>query len=55
MKKIKQLNGMVIAQDKAGDYAVFTKDEWSQGEGYRYPEFDGITNLAEAEEQARNY
>ena len=56
MKKIKTVKGMVIAQDKdTQEYAVFTKDEWSYGEGCRYPEFDGIEKIEEAEEQAKNY
>lgn len=56
MKKIKQLNGMVIAQDtKTQEYSIFTKEEYSYGEGLRYPEFDGIDSLEEAETQARNY
>ena len=55
MKKVKTIKQMVIAQDKNGSYAVFTKEEWSQGQGYRYPEFDGIDNLAEAESQAKHY
>lgn len=55
MKKIKTIKNMVIAQDKDGTFAVFTKDEWAQGQGYRYPEFDQIDNIAEAESQAKHY
>lgn len=42
MKKIKTYKGFVIAQSTVdpNEYAVFTKDEWSQGEGFRYPEIE---------------
>ena len=45
-KVIKRLNGMVIAElsekeekESGYRYQVFTKDEWSQGKGYRYEEW----------------
>ena len=40
MKKVKQHKGFVIAADKSGVLHVYTKDEWSYGEGCRYPEWD---------------
>lgn len=56
MKKIKVLKGMVIALDKeTSKYAIFTKDEWSFGKSYRYPEFDEIETIEEAKELAKNY
>jgi hypothetical protein len=60
MKKITELTSksgekMVIAQDSMEGYAVFTKDEWKQGKGYRYSEYDGISNIKEAVSQAINY
>jgi hypothetical protein len=54
MKKIKVVNNMVIDFDKkTAEYSVFTKDEYSYGEGCRYSEYDGITKIEEAEEMAR--
>ena len=60
MKKVKELTSksgvkMIIAIDNMEGYAVFTKDEWIQGNGYRYAEYDGITNIEEAISQAINY
>lgn len=60
MKKINSITSktgvkMVIAQDNMSGYAVFTAEEYSQGEGYRYAEFDGIINIEEAISQAKNY
>lgn len=46
---------MVIAQDTMDGYAVFTAEEFSMGEGYRYVEFDGIVNFDEAISQAKHY
>ena len=41
MKKVQMYKGWVIAEDKLTDtYYVFTKDEYSYGEGYRTPEFE---------------
>lgn len=59
MKKVKTLTSesgikMVIAQDANG-YAVFTAEEFAYGKGFRYAEFDGIDNLAEAVSQAKYY
>ena len=55
-RRITSKNGvkMVVAQDANG-YAVFTLEEWKAGEGYRYPEYDGITDEKEAMSQAKNY
>ena len=60
MKKVKEITSkigerMVIAIDNMEGYAVFTKYEWKQGKGYRYAEYDGITNIEEAISQAINY
>ena len=55
MKKICMINGNVIALDeKTSTYSVFTKEEYAYGEGYRYPEFDGMETIEEAKEQARD-
>lgn len=40
MKKVRQRKGFVIAKNEFNEYQVFTKEEWSQGEGRRYAEFD---------------
>lgn len=53
MKKIKQYKGFVIAQDKEF-YHVFTKDEWSYGEGFRYPEIEA-GSVKEAEDFIDSY
>jgi len=47
MKKIKQYKGFVIAQDKEGILHIFTKEEWSYGNGCRYPEHEA-GNIQEA-------
>jgi hypothetical protein len=39
MKKIRIYKGWVIAANKEG-WHVFSKDEYSMGEGFRYPEFE---------------
>jgi hypothetical protein len=54
MKKVKTVKGMVIAQSKDGEYHIFTKDEWSCGEGFRSEEWS-TTGLNEAVEWARGY
>jgi hypothetical protein len=48
VKKVKAHKGYIIAVSKDGIYQVFTKDEWSMGEGYRYPEYDDCGSLQEA-------
>lgn len=40
MKKVLQYKGFVIAQDKKEFYHIFTKEEWSYGEGFRYEEHE---------------
>lgn len=40
MKKVKTLKGYVIAESKDGRFHIFTKDEWSYGEGFRYAEWE---------------
>jgi len=54
MKKVKTIKGLVIAQSKDGEFHIFTKDEYSQGEGFRSEEWN-TTNLAEAIEWAKGY
>lgn len=46
MKKVKMYKGYVIAQNSE-HFQVFTKDEWSMGEGCRYPEFDDCGSIEE--------
>lgn len=40
MKKVKQYKGFVIALGRDDMYHVFTKEEYSYGEGCRYPEHE---------------
>jgi hypothetical protein len=47
LKRIKTYKGFVIATTNKGDYLLFTKEEWSYGAGYRYPEWEA-GNLQEA-------
>jgi hypothetical protein len=54
MKKVKAYKGFIIALDKEGRYQLFTKDEWSYGNGCRYPEHDTCT-IAEALEFIDSY
>lgn len=43
--------GYVIAKDRDDDsYKVYTKDEYSFGNGYRYPEYDDIETVEIAKE-----
>ncbi len=50
-QKVATHKGMVIAFIAAENkYQVFTKDEWSMGEGFRYPEFDDCGSLQEAKD-----
>ncbi len=53
MKKVKQVKGCVIGYEKeTKTYEVYTSEEWSYGNGMRYPEYDGIDTLDEAIELA---
>ncbi len=56
MKKVKIYKGFIIAQDKKdpNEWAVFTKDEWEMGEGYRTPEFE-CQSLKECKENIDSY
>jgi hypothetical protein len=56
MKKLKQRKGFVIAESKNTDYKfhVYTKEEWSYGEGCRYPEWEA-DSLNECIEFIDNY
>jgi len=54
VRKIKTIKGMVIAFDKKlNEYSVFSREEWEYGAGCRYPEYDGMATMAEAEGKAR--
>lgn len=51
MKKVQVYKGFVIAVNKAGDqYQVFTQEEWSMGEGYRYAEYDDCGSVQECKD-----
>ncbi|WP_156397002.1 hypothetical protein [Paenibacillus sp. Soil724D2] len=41
MKKVKTYKGYIIAECKNGNYKyhIFTKEEYSMGEGFRYSEW----------------
>ena len=54
MKKVKTVKGLVIAQSKDGEFHIFTKEEYSCGEGFRMEEWN-TTSLEEALEWARGY
>lgn len=43
MKKVKQYKGFVIALDSESRYQLYTKDEWSYGNGMRYAEHDACS------------
>ena len=47
MKKVKTYKKMIIATD-GEEFFVFTQDEWSYGEGCRYPEME-CGSVTEAE------
>jgi hypothetical protein len=60
LKKVKSMKGFVIAENVKPEefeprYQVFTQDEWSQGEGFRYAEFDDVSSIEEAIELVKNY
>jgi hypothetical protein len=54
MKKVKAYKGFIIAQDKEGLFHIFTKEEWSYGHGYRYPEAEA-GNMQEAKDFIDSY
>jgi len=61
MKKVKTLKNFVIAetnekerQEGQSEYIIFTKEEYSFGEGCRYPEHE-TGSIKEAEEFINNY
>lgn len=54
MKKKQTYKGFVIQEDGEGRYNLYTKEEWSQGNGYRYPEHDTCT-IEEAKEFIDDY
>jgi hypothetical protein len=54
MKKVMSVRGYVVAQSNKKElregrpaFQVFTKEEWSCGEGCRYPEYDDCCSLDE--------
>ncbi len=53
MKRRCTIGNYLIAFDpKTKTYSVFTKEEYAYGEGYRYPEYDGMETIEEAREKA---
>ena len=54
MKKVKQHQGFVIAEDKEKRLHIFSKDEWSYGAGFRYAEWDA-DNMQEAIDFIESY
>ena len=54
MKRIMTYKGFVIAKNEAGEYQMFTLEEWSLGEGYRTAEFD-CCSVEECMENAVSY
>lgn len=54
MKKMQMYKGWVIATDKDSVWYVFTKDEWSYGNGCRYSEWDA-DRLIECKEFIDSY
>lgn len=61
MKKVKTLKNFVIAetnekerQEGQNKYIIFTKEEYSMGEGCRYPEHD-TGSIKEAEDFIKFY
>lgn len=54
MKKHCQYKGFVFAVDHGGYFHIFTKDEWSYGEGCRYPEHEA-GDIQEAKDFVDSY
>jgi hypothetical protein len=54
MKKVKTYKGFIIAFDLKNTYHIFTKDEWSYGDGFRYPEHEA-GNIQEALDFINSY
>jgi len=48
-KKISVYKGYIIAQ-RGEEFEVYTKDEWTMGEGFRYPEFEVCGTIEEAKQ-----
>jgi hypothetical protein len=42
-KVVTTYKGFKIQQTDVNMFLLFTKDEWSNGEGYRYPEWEAGT------------
>ena len=40
LRKVRQYRGFIIAVDENDFYHIFTKEEWSYGKGFRYPEHE---------------
>lgn len=60
-KKLQVTNGLIIAEYNSKEqkelgylYGVFTKDEWDQGQDFRYSEMD-CDSLKEAYEFCKSY
>jgi ribosomal protein L19 len=55
-KRVQNYHGWVIAWEKETQtHQVFTAEEWSMGEGLRYPEFDDCGSVQECKDQIDNY
>ena len=55
MKKVKQYKGFIIAESREDDMLhIFTKDEWSMGEGFRYEEHEA-GDMQEAKDFINSY
>jgi hypothetical protein len=54
MKKVKTVNGMIIAKDNDGNYYVWTKENWEYRSLWNYSEYESY-NLYVAIEFAKDY
>ncbi len=54
IKQLIKYKGFVCQEDKEGRWQLYTKSEWKQGKGYRYPEHD-TCSIEEAKEFIDSY
>lgn len=54
-KKVATVKDFVIALEDDGHYALYFKDDWSMGDGFRSPEMDGFSTIEQAKEWGRDY
>lgn len=54
-KKVGTVADFVIALEEDGHYSLYFKDDWSLGEGFRYPEMDGFASPEQARGWAKSY